>query len=183
MRTPSTSCKPLADGGLRFGGLADDEGKYPDRWKKVETALGPLLFRWKTGCIEQNIIAAVPDAQLEALLIDPVGKKTGARLRSLADRLGMKDKNFATLKGQAGPKLRTTIVEAAMGTVPEDKADDEGHYKSHAQAWFKSFDGGRELASKLSSLGMWPTFQPVLMPFCNAVREALDLPAITDFKL
>ncbi|MDH8351572.1 hypothetical protein QIG27_27395, partial [Klebsiella pneumoniae] len=68
----------LAEGGLRFGGFADDEGgKHPDRWKKLGGKLGHLLFRWPSLCIEENIVGATPDDKLEALLTDPRGEKTG----------------------------------------------------------------------------------------------------------
>jgi putative ATP-dependent endonuclease of OLD family len=172
----------LADGGLLFGGFADDEGKHPTRWEKVAKAQGELLFRWKSGCIEQNIIGAVPDDKLEALLTDPEGKKTGMRLRTLADRLGITEKDFASVKAKAGPGLKTLIIEAAMGTVPADKADEQHQYKSHAQTWFKTVPGGRELAAKVFSLGVWPTFRAQLLPFCNAVRKAVDLQEIPDVQ-
>ena len=62
----------LADAGLRFGGFADDEGgKHPTRWKKVAERLDKLLFRWTSGCLEENIIGTLPDDKLEALLVDP----------------------------------------------------------------------------------------------------------------
>lgn len=171
----------LAEGGVMFGGFADDEGKYPDRWKKVEAALGPLLFRWKSGCIEENIISAVPDEKLEDLLTDPTGEDTGSRLRTLADRLNMTGEiDFAVIAAKAGPKLKAVLIEAATGVVPDDKKDRKKEYKSHAQIWFKSLDGGGELARKVFSLGLWPVFGPLLRPFCNAVRAALDLPAAPD---
>lgn len=167
----------LTEGGLRFGGFADDEGKFPDRWKKLESALGNLLFRWKSGCIEENVIQAVPDAKLQALLTDPTGEDTGSRLRTLADRLGMTGEvDFALVAAKAGPKLKAVIIEAATGFVPADKADKKKEYKSHAQVWFKSLPGGRELARKTFALGLWPEFRERLLPFCNAVREALGLP-------
>ncbi len=78
----------LAQGGVHFGGFADDEGgKHPERWRKVANKLDKLLFRWTSGCLEENIIRAVPDDMLETLLIDPEDEKTGTRLRTLADRL------------------------------------------------------------------------------------------------
>jgi putative ATP-dependent endonuclease of OLD family len=170
----------LAEGGLRFGGFADDEGKHPTRWKNLADAFGPLLFRWASGCIEQNVIGAVPDDKLEALLIDPSGKKTGMRLRTLADRLGIAEKDFASIKAKAGAGLKALITDAAMGTVPEGKDDD---YKSHAQTWFKTADGGRELAAKMFSIDLWPLLKTELMPFCNAVRKALGLPELPDLPL
>lgn len=174
----------LAEGGLRFGGFADDEGKFPERWKKLETALGPLLFRWRSGCIEENIVHAVPDEKLEAFLTDPAGEDTGSRLRTLADRLGMTGAiNSALVVEKAGPNLKDLMIKAATGFVPEDKADQKKQYRGHAQTWFKSLRGGRELAGKVFSLGLWPAFRDQLLPFCNAVLEALDLSPVADVTL
>ncbi len=83
----------LAAGGLRFGGFADDEGKYLTRWANLNTKLGDLLFRWPSRCIEENIIAVVPDNKLEEFITYPSGEKTGGRLRILADRLEIADKD------------------------------------------------------------------------------------------
>jgi putative ATP-dependent endonuclease of OLD family len=170
----------LAGGGLRFGGFADDEAQYPTRWQNLAQKLDKLLFRWKFGCIEQNVIGIVPDDKLEALLTDPEGKKTGTRLRTLAERLGIQEKDFATLKAGAGSGLKALIIEAAIGTVPQDKTAEKKHYQSHGQTWFKTIEGGRELASKAFTLGLWPILKPELMPFCNAVRRAVDLDEIAD---
>lgn len=172
----------LADGGLRFGGFADDEGKHPDRWKKLGEKLGKLLFRWPSNCIEENLIAAVPEEKLEALVIDPSDEKTGMRLRTLAVRLEIEDKSFAALKAKAGGRLRALIIEAALGKVPAGKEDEKNQYKSHAGIWFKSVGGGRELAGKVFSLGTWPVLKPQLLPFCTAVSEALALPEIRDLS-
>jgi putative ATP-dependent endonuclease of the OLD family len=170
----------LAAGGLQFGGFADDEGKHPTRWAKLHTKLGKLLFRWPSLCIEENIIAIVPDHKLEAFITDPVGEKTGIRLRTLADRLGIADKDFAALKAKAGADFKARIVEAALGTVPTGKESEKNEYKAHAGRWFKSVDGGRELAGKLFSLALWPVLKPQLLPFCNAVRTAIGLTDIAD---
>ena len=170
----------LARGGLRFGGFADDEGKYPTRWQNLAQTLDNMLFRWESGCIEKNVIGIVPDDKLEALLTDPEDKKTGMRLRTLAERLGILDKDFATVKTTAGSRLKTLIVEAATGTVPQDKTSEKKHYQSHGQTWFKTMEGGRELAGKVFTLGLWPTLKHKLLPFCNAVRKAVDLDEIPD---
>jgi len=171
----------LAEGGLRFGGFADDEdGKHPERWKKLGSKLGNLLFRWQSRCIEENIIGAVPDNQLEALLIDPRGDKTGMRLRTLADRLAIPEKDFASIQSKAGAGLKALIIKAALGMVPAGKEAEKNQYKSHAGIWFKSVDGGCELAGKVFSLGLWAALKPQLLPFCNAVRKAIDLPEISD---
>jgi len=174
----------LAEGGLGFGGFADDEGgKYPDRWKKLGEKLGKLLFRWPSRCIEQNVIGTVPDDKLEALVIDPTGEKTGMRLRTLADRLGIEEKDFASIKAKAGSGLKALIIEAALGTVPAGKENEKNHYKSHAGTWFKSASGGSELESKVFDLGLWRALNSQLLPFCNAIRKAVDLPDITDLPM
>jgi putative ATP-dependent endonuclease of OLD family len=171
----------LAEGGLRFGGFADDEGgKHPDRWKKVAEKLDKLLFRWTSGCLEENIINAVPDENLETLVIDLDDDKTGMRLRTLADRLGSQEKDFEAIKTKAGAGLKALILAAASGTVPADKTSEKKQYKAHAQTWFKTEVGGRELAGKLFSLGAWLILKPQLLPFCKAVRKAVDLPEIQD---
>ena len=170
----------LAGGGLRFGGFADNEGKHPTRWAKVAKNLDKLLFRWASGYLEENIIAALSDDKLETLLIDPADEKTGMRLRSLADRLGIQEKDFESVKTKAGSGLKTLILAAASGTVPEDKTLEKKQYQAQAQIWFKTVCGGRELAEKIFSLGAWSALRPQLMPFCNALRKAVDLPNIAD---
>ena len=60
----------------------------------------------------------LPDDKLEALLTDPEDEKTGMRLRTLADRLGIQEKDFATIKATAGAGLKALILAAASGTRP-----------------------------------------------------------------
>jgi hypothetical protein len=138
------------------------------------------VFRWQAGCIEENIIPAVLDDKLEELLTDPEGNKTGPRLRTLQERLGTPDKTIATIRAKAGPTLNAVILEAALGRVPPDKTDDASHYKSHAQTWFKTIAGGRELFLKVRGFNLWPSVKPALLPFCNAVRRAVGLDEIPD---
>ena len=171
----------LAKGGLRFGCFADEENKYPTRWNALATRLDKLLFRWKSGTIEKNIIGAVPDDKLEALLTDPENDKTGLRLRTLAYRLGLSQKDFRSIKAKA-TDLKALVIETALGTVPPDRITEKKEYEVHGQAWFKSIAGGRELTAKLFSLGLWPAFRPQLLPFCNAIRKAIEIPEITDIE-
>jgi hypothetical protein len=122
----------------------------------------------------------VPDDRLEALLTDPEDQKTGMRLRTLAERLGIQEKDFATIKAKAGSGLKALMIETALGTVPQGKEAEKKHYQSHGQTWFKTIEGGRELAGKVFTLGLWPTLKPELLPFCNAVRKAVELDEIAD---
>jgi hypothetical protein len=175
----------LAGVGLKFGGFADEEnGRLPKRWGQVAASLGPLLFRWSAGCTEQNIIAAVPDDRLRALVEDPAEENTGVRLRTLADRLGCEDKSFAALvaaASAASTTMRAVIVAASVGEVPIDcPADSKKEFKRHPERWFKSYAGGRELEAKMFAFGLWPQFKARLLPFCNAVRTAVGLDPLAD---
>jgi putative ATP-dependent endonuclease of OLD family len=174
----------LAEGGVAFGGFADDEGDHPNRWQTLITAQGARLFRWAAGCLEENIIDAVDDASLEALTADPENDKTGMRQRTLARRLGLEDKSFAALRAAApGNRFKATIIEAATGSVPDGTPDDEKkQFKSDAQTWFKTIEGGRELTDKMFALGLWPTFRDRLLPFCNAVLSAVGLDEVEDIQ-
>lgn len=172
----------LSDGGLRFGGFADNEVIYPGRWKSVEDKLETLLFRWPAGSLEENIISVVPEDKLETFISDPEDGKTGMRLRTLADRLEIQNKDFQVIKTTAGANLREVIVAAAKGTVPAGKQAERRQYQAHGHTWFKSYIGGRELGLKVFSLGVWPTLKPQLMPFCNAVRRAVDLEELQDLE-
>jgi len=171
----------LKAGGLSFGGFADDENrKHPTCWKTLEEALGPLLFRWPRGCLEENVFAVTPDAKLESLMADPRGERTGMRRQTLALRFGIEAKTFAEVKAAAGVKLWPVMVEAALGVVPPGCEEDKGTYKAHGGIWFKSVAGGRELAGKVFSLGLWAQLKAQLLPFCNGVRAALGLLEIED---
>lgn len=171
----------LVDSGLMFAGFADDEGRDPGRWATVQSALGSLLFRWPTGSIEANIIALVPDGQLEEFIKDSDGD-AGDRLRTLADRLEITDKSFSTIKAKTF-NLKALIVEAATGTIPSHLASatkaEKKTLRSHGQKWFKSTEGGVELASKVIEFDLLPQLDKQLLPFINAVRNAISLPPLT----
>ena len=141
------------------------------------------MFRWPSGCIEENIIAAVPVAKLEHFLTHPHDDhRTGMRLRTLADRVGIDDKSFPALSSRASD-LHALIIEAATGHVPPEKAanrSERREYQKHAQQWFKSEAGGRELLTKLFNLGLWPQLANQLLPFCNAVLDAIGESPVSD---
>lgn len=173
----------LSAGGMQFGGFADDENRHPTRWAKVQNQLGPLLFRWKSGDIESNLVDALADDQVEAFITDPDGEKTGRRLRSLAMRVKINPKDFASIKAAAGSELKRFIKEAAGGKVPEGTPEAEKKaYGKQAQDWFKTERGGGELAEKLFGLGVWPALKVQLLPFCNAIRAAAGLPTLEDLS-
>lgn len=164
--------------GLRCAAFADNEGTEPGKWSAVQKELGSLLFRWPTGNLEENVMKFIPADRFEELITDPEDERTGERLRTLADRLGIADKGFANIKANA-TNLRQLIIEAATGVVPDQKKNaDKGEKKAlkrHAEKWFKSVDGGRELAAKVFEFGLWPQLEKDLLPFLNSVRKALSL--------
>jgi putative ATP-dependent endonuclease of OLD family len=167
----------LSAAGLQVAGFADEEGRNPEKWKRVHDRLGALLFRWPKGCIEANIIPLVPDPQIEAFLTPPDGLQ-GDRLRTLAERLGLEAKELKVIRETAAD-FRCLLIEAATGKIPDEKRGlDPGTkkaWKKHAEKWFKSIEGGRELEQKVVDLGLWPSLQPVLEPFVDAVRSIAQL--------
>ena len=174
----------LSGSGLRFGGFADDEGRDKVKWSRVQHKLGALLFRWKAGCIEENVVKLLADEQLKDFIKDPEGD-SGERLRTLADRLGLIEKDFASIAAKS-LDLKALIIEAATGTVPEGmqgaEKGEKKAFKSHSQKWFKSFDGGKELAMKVFEFDLWPKLQPQLLPFINAIRTGVSLPDMEEFS-
>ncbi|MCY1640690.1 ATP-dependent nuclease [Methylorubrum sp. SL192] len=174
----------FAQGHLKFGGLVDYEGRFPERWKKVGLGIGSLILQWKEGCLEKNIIELIDDECLEKLIEDPEAEKTGDRLRTLADRLGIHQKDFQSIRHKAGGNLKQLIIDAATGAVPADVPDgDKKAFKKHSTRWFKSNAGGRELARKIFSLKIWPDLKPQLLPFLNSIRENVGLKHIKDIQL
>ena len=173
----------LSASGLRFGCFADDEGKHPERWKRLQEKLGPLLFKWQAGCLEENIIRAVPADKLEALIRDPNDELTGVRLRTLADRLSITGKDFNTVRQSAGNGFQSLIIGAAAGSVPPGKDAEAKIFKKHGQNWFKTVHGGRELAGKFFAFGLWPEFKDRFLPFLNGIRRAVGLAELPDLPL
>lgn len=103
---------------LSFSGFADDEGTFSGTWTELKQKLGALLFRWPSGCIEENVLPAVPEAVRLKLFEDRDGL-TGPRLRTLQERLGTPDKDLATVTAAAGEKLLETMIQAARFVVEE----------------------------------------------------------------
>lgn len=69
-----------------------------------------------------------------------------------------------------------------MGVVPDAITDkgEKKQFKEHQKKWFKSYEGGRELADKVFSFGVWPNIKDRLLPFLNAVRAVDGLPPLSD---
>lgn len=167
----------LSKSGLMFGGFADEEGTSPDRWAAQKLALGPLLFRWAKGCTEANVIQHVAESDLAKLIQHP--ELGGERFRILADRAGVEDKSLEAITA-ARPDLRQLLVEAATCFIPADTSKlprfDAKAWKRHGERWFKTEEGGRELAIKAVLLKALPALGDDLPNFIAAVRAAIGLP-------
>lgn len=156
--------------------FVDCEGDNIKRWADLKAAMGDLLFQWPSGCTEANVIAHIGDDKLEALLVDPEETQTQPRLASLVERLKVLEPeatfpkhDFTTIATVAGDRLRALIVAAASGDsdgAPEGQAKT---WKKHGKRWFKSLEGGRELADKAYALGAMTAVKPQLQPFINAL--------------
>lgn len=171
----------LADSGLRFAALVDDEGRNPERWARLQAALGDRLLQWAQGCTEQRVIEAVGEEKLPALIASE--EREGMRLRTLADRLNIEERTLPAIEaaaGETGMTLRALIIAAATGETASAPEGREKEWKSHGRLWFKSDAGGAELAQKLFGLGAWPSLAPALLPLVNATLEAAGLDPVTD---
>ncbi|MGF6732790.1 putative ATP-dependent endonuclease of OLD family [Paraburkholderia youngii] len=171
----------LSTGGVKFAGFVDNENRHAGRWRAVADRVGALLFQWNAGNMEENVIPLFEADQIQMLIIDPEGEKTGLRLRTLADRLDTTDASFEAVSALALARrsenidhpahpLVPWIVEAATGKVPDVLRDapaaQRNPFKGHATAWFKSIEGGRELAEKVYRSGVWDTqLNALLRPF------------------
>ncbi|NLS07868.1 AAA family ATPase [Rhizobium sp. P32RR-XVIII] len=170
----------LRTAGIGVAGFCDDEGKFTGRWRSLKAAAGPKLFQWPAGCLEENIIAHVPDDRLFTLAYDAEGLG-GDRLRTLAERLGIDRKDEAAILQACGSlkALRTLIIAAATGDksgAPNEQVGKE--WSRHSQRWFKSITGGGELCEKMITLGLWRKIEPALLPFVNAIRTAVGEQAL-----
>lgn len=185
----------LASGGVKFGGFVDNENRDPRRWQTVKEKVGHLVFQWAEGNMEQNVIPMFQANQVQALIEDPAEEKTGLRLRTLADRLESAETSFEVLTERARAQLGAAvdqwnhpltpwIIDAASGKVPDALKDaaaaQRNPFKGHASAWFKSVEGGHELARKVRALGVWDArLWALLSPFIEAVVQAQAEPAAT----
>jgi len=176
----------LHSGGLKFAGFADFEGRFAGRWRALRASIGNLLFQWEQGCLEENIIPLIPVENLRLFIEDPTGEKTGMRLRTLSDRLEIASTEFELIADRPVGELTALIVAAAIGQIPERFADAErsvkNPYKGHSAVWFKSVNGGRELAEKVHEFECWGRLQAQMVPFLNAVRTSVGLHPLAEIR-
>ncbi|MBK8631912.1 MAG: hypothetical protein IPN84_17560 [Sphingomonadales bacterium] len=167
----------IADSGLKVAGFVDNEGTQMGLWQQVKDKLGLLLMRWDNGCLETNLIPHLADDQLEAFIRDPDGDD-GERLRTLADRAGSQDKSLAAIQA-ATDNIRQLMIDAACGNAPAEVAENtKKAWKKHGQRGPNLPRVAWSLLRKCLLLAFGPEVQPQLLPFVNAARDAVGLPAV-----
>ncbi|MBL4867820.1 MAG: hypothetical protein JKY67_15740 [Pseudomonadales bacterium] len=99
-------------------------------------------------------------------------------MRTLADRLRITDKSFASISVHTDD-LRALIISAATGD-PTGSIDspEKKTWKKHAQSWFKSVKGGEDLASKADAAGVIKKLEPQLLPLINSILGSVGVDQI-----
>lgn len=170
--------KALKEAGLKFGGLADNEGVKADSWAKLKEQMGDLLLQWEEGCTEEAVISAIPNDQIPSLIGVEGEDQTGTRLQHLKVRSGAEERTLdsicAALDG-TGKTLKQLVIEAASGNSDHAHEEDKKAWKSHSSSWFKSEAGGAELARKAIELGGWNVLSERLLPLITAILASVEL--------
>jgi putative ATP-dependent endonuclease of the OLD family len=154
-------------------GFVDDEGNFSGRWRNLKDNLGARLLQWKQGCLEENIISEIKDEDLLKLLVDSNGELDTERLKTLTVRAGLDVSSMDALK-DSGVGIRQLIIDASTGRKVGAPEGEDKAWKSHGGRWFKSLEGGQELAIKAEQLKIMQKFNATLLPLINSIRIAAD---------
>jgi putative ATP-dependent endonuclease of the OLD family len=171
----------LGEARLSFAAIADDENENGGRWARVKQAMGDRLLRWDGACTEKIVIDLLPEALLPELLKMSDGTWNGERLRTLATRLGIENKSFSAISAVLATNsgsLRQVIIAAATGDPAGAPEGEKKEWKAHARHWFKSRQGGCDLAGYALADDVWPKLEPTVLPLLNSIITAVGLPAI-----
>ena len=175
-------------------------------WDELKQEMGPLLCQWREGYIEKNVIPAIlrvlPIGRVHEFISHLNSEITDARLDSLASRLNvsfnlkatpkeaveqiwvgiLKKKDIKKQVGKAREQAAyslfvNTIIEVAIGRVPKDAESNQRHkFESMGRVWFKSIEGGEELAEKMLLFGAWkPAIEEQVMRSVKAYLEAVGV--------
>ena len=197
--------KALVDSGLRVGMFVDKEfDQNSEHLEELISKMGLFAFQWGFGNIEWNIMHAIPWDQLPEFITKPEAG-LGPRLETIAFRLGMPENFNAELSVESikewigntdalkhmNEKQKEkevdeifiqTAIDAASGKIPANTPESQKKkFSGHGRKWFKSLQGGRELALKVFSCNAWENgIKEQLMPYVNANRNAVGLDSIDD---
>lgn len=167
---------------ITYFGLVDNEGTKLGSWERLKGQLGDKLLQWEDGCTEESVFAVLNDEQLETLLYASDGDYIGDRARTLADRANSADKSIVAIKATK-PNLRELIIEAATGNKAKAKDYEAKDWRRHGSKWFKSVEGGRELAERIISIGVWIDLQPKILPLINEILQSAGKEKIVNLLL
>jgi len=177
----------LSNSGVHCFGLVDNEGESTGRWGRLKESMGDRLLQWRDGCTEKVVIEAIPEEKLWQLFCDRDGDISGARLRTISDRLEISSKERVDIEAEIANRpnltLRQLIIGASSGATDGAPPAKFKEWKSHGKNWFKSEEGGRELAAKMVALGGSPTVSQSLLPLVNAILTGASLSRLEQLDL
>lgn len=176
--------KALDEAGLKFAGLADNEGVKVDSWAELKKKMGDLLLQWDEGCTEEAVISAIPDDQIPKLIGADGEDQTGTRMQHLKVRSGAEERTLnsisAALDG-TGKTLKQLVIQTASGNTDGAPAGEKKAWKNQSSSWFKSEVGGAELAQKTITLGGWNDLSVRLLPLIKAILASVELTITENF--
>lgn len=190
----ATLLSALVRAGQLCAGVADKEleNSRSGTWEALKSKLNERLLWWSEGSLEESVLRLLPHpltANALETLCDHDELK-GARLRSVCQRLSI----GSSAAGFERPPLPLEtrdpgaviayalehslplidiLCATARGSAAPPGADKQtqGDFKGHGRIWFKSVEGGRELATKAKLL-LAPHQKVRLQAFVAAIRAA-----------
>ncbi len=171
----------LDQAGLKFAGLADNEGVRAGSWDALKKKLGDLLLQWEEGCTEEAVISAIPACQIPNLIGLGAEDEAGTRMQHLKVRSGADERTLVSICAaleSTGKSMKQLVIEAASGNTDDAPEGDKKAWKKHASSWFKSEAGGAELAQKVIVLGGWDDLSERLLPLINSILNSVELEPI-----
>ena len=190
----------MLNSGHKVGAFVDfEKNNYKKTWDDNKERAKKLIFQWEEGCMEENYILKVPSKYLMDFISHPV-KGAQERLRTIAARINFfpdsgtkltiklikakisempESKNLPPAQRETAvhEKFVQLMIDAATGKIPTQKFKlKEKDFKQHERSWFKSIEGGMELAEKLFTCGVWDAgMKKILVDFLNAIRSEVGL--------
>lgn len=162
-------CQSLINAGFQLAAVVDDEGRKSGSWKTVGEKA--TLLQWINGSsLEKAVITTFPENTLPDIISWPEefdGRPAVHCLAEVRQALGVgeKGKSPEDLLNEFG---REKFVEALCNAACPPRT---GNRKP--TGWFKSFEGGYLLATKLLSLDPKPKLFDQIDVFLSKVEKAV----------
>lgn len=176
--------KAIDEAGLKFAGLADNEGVKAGSWAALKEKMGDLLLQWEEGCTEQAVISAIPDHEIPNLIGAKGAGNAGTRMQHLKIRSGAEERTLESINAAlvgTDKSLKQLVIEAASGNTDDAPADEKKEWKKQSSSWFKSEPGGVELARQAIALGAWDGLSERLLPLITSILKSVELAPIENF--